>query len=260
MHSNYHFDPEQLFAYAQHPMPTSLFVTGANGRMGRELIPRLELRGWRITAPSSRELDITDERAVARALEPDVDIVLHLAAYTDVAKAEIERERAWAVNVVGSRNIARHTRARLVHISTDYVFDGERGMYLETDTPNPSNYYSVTKLVAEEAARANPNALIVRTSFKESVWPYPVAFEDQFTSADFTDVIAGELELLLLNLALVEDKALHVVTERKSVFDLARRRNLEVQPGSRTSARVHIPPDVSLDNIRWRAIKSMIVS
>jgi dTDP-4-dehydrorhamnose reductase len=241
-------------------MSTSLFVTGANGRMGRELVPRLERRGWRITAPSSAELDITDESAVARALEPEFDAVLHLAAYTDVAKAEIERERAWAVNVIGSRNIARHTRGRLVHISTDYVFDGERGMYVEADTPNPSNYYSLTKLVAEEAARANPNALVVRTSFKESVWPYPMAFEDQFTSADFKDVIADEFELLLLHLEHVEDDVLHVVTERKSVFELARRRNPELQAGTRKSARVHIPPDVSLDNIRWNAVKSRLAN
>jgi dTDP-4-dehydrorhamnose reductase len=237
-------------------MNPSIFVTGAGGRMGRELTPRLERHGWRITAPSSRELDITDETAVAQALEPQFDVVLHLAAYTNVAQAEVERERAWAVNVIGSRNIARHTRGRLVHISTDYVFDGERGMYTETDAPNPSNYYSLTKLVAEEAARANSNALIVRTSFKESNWPYPMAFEDQFTSADFTDVITDELELLLLHLESVQDRVLHVVTERKSVFELAKRRNVGLQAGSRLSARVHIPPDVSLDNIRWTAIKS----
>jgi dTDP-4-dehydrorhamnose reductase len=236
-------------------MRTSLFVTGANGRMGRELVPRLERRGWHITAPSSTELDITDESAVARALAPEFDVVLHLAAYTDVAKAEVERERAWAVNVVGSRNIARHARGRLVHISTDYVFDGERGMYSETDTPNPSNYYSLTKLVAEEAARANPNSLIVRTSFKESVWPYPMAFEDQFTSADFKDVIADELELLLLDLEHVQDHVLHIVTERKSIFELAMRRNPSVQANSRLSAGVAIPFDVSLDSLRWQNLK-----
>lgn len=239
----------------------NLFVTGGNGRMGRELIPQLEARGWRVTAPGSRDLDITDEAAVSVALEKvRPEIVLHLAAYTDVAKAEQERDRCWAVNVTGSRNIARHASAsvgaRLVHFSTDYVFDGERGLYTETDAPNPSNYYSLTKTVAEEAARSAHGALIVRTTFKDAVWRYPVAFDDQFTSADFTDVIAQEILILMLNLDRVQDDVLHVVTERKSVYELARRRNPDVRPGSRSTAKVHIPPDVSLDNSRWHALKA----
>jgi dTDP-4-dehydrorhamnose reductase len=234
-----------------------LFVTGGNGRMGRELIPQLTSRGWTITAPRSSDLDITDESAVADVLEhTQPDVVLHLAAYTDVAKAEREREQCWAVNVTGTRNIARHASGRFVHFSTDYVFDGERGLYTESDAPNPSNYYSLTKTVAEEAARSAKNALIVRTTFKDAVWRYPVAFDDQFTSADFTDVIGQEILTLMLNLERVQDDVLHVVTERKSVYELAHRRNPGVQPGSRLSANVHIPPDVSLDNSRWHALKA----
>jgi dTDP-4-dehydrorhamnose reductase len=211
--------------------------------------------------PRSNQLDITDETAVARALElAQPEVVLHLAAYTDVAKAERERERAWAVNVVGTRNLARHTLGRFVHFSTDYVFDGERGMYLETDTPNPANFYSLSKTVGEEAARHARRALIVRTSFKDSNWPYPVAFEDQFTSADFVDLIANEMLILINHLGMVEHDLLHVVTERKSIFELARRRNPNVQPGSRLKANVHIPPDVSLDVSRWLALKDRISS
>jgi dTDP-4-dehydrorhamnose reductase len=238
-----------------------LFVTGGAGRMGSELIPMLAQHGWQITAPRSTELDITDEDAVAHKLEQaQPDVVLHLAAYTDVAKAERERERAWAVNVTGTGHLARHTRGRFVHFSTDYVFDGERGMYSETDIPNPANFYSLSKTVGEEAARHARRPLIVRTSFKDPVWPYPVAFEDQFTSADFTDVIAGEMLRLMNNLSQVDHDLLHVVTERKSVFELARRRNPEVQAGSRLKANVHIPPDVSLDASRWLALKDKMVS
>lgn len=238
-------------------MRVNLFVTGGNGRMGRELIPQLEARGWRVTAPGSRDLDITDETAVACALElARPEVTLHLAAYTDVAGAEKERDRCWAINVTGTRNIARHVQGRLVHFSTDYVFDGERGLYTETDAPNPSNYYSLTKTVAEEAARSARSALIVRTTFKDAVWRYPIAFDDQFTSADFTDVIAAEILRLMLNLGRVQDEVLHVVTERKSVYELARRRNQDVRPGSRLTANVHIPPDVSLENSRWHALRA----
>jgi dTDP-4-dehydrorhamnose reductase len=233
-----------------------LFVTGGNGRMGRELIPQLNARGWNVTAPRSNDLDITDESAVAHALEnAQPDVVLHLAAYTDVTKAEREREQCWAVNVTGTRNVARHAPGRFVHFSTDYVFDGERGLYTESDAPNPSNYYSLTKTVGEEAALHAKAPLIVRTTFKDAVWRYPIAFDDQFTSADFTDVIGLEILALMLNLPHIPDQLLHVVTERKSVYELAHRRNPGVQPGSRLTAKVHIPPDVSLNNSRWHALK-----
>jgi dTDP-4-dehydrorhamnose reductase len=238
-----------------------IFVTGGAGRMGGVLLPLLAQHGWHITAPRSTQLNITDETAVARALElAQPEVVLHLAAYTDVVRAEREPERAWAVNVLGTRNLARHTLGRFVHFSTDYVFDGERGMYLETDIPHPANFYSLTKTVGEEAARHARRALIVRTSFKDSVWPYPVAFEDQFTSADFVDVIANEMLTLINHLGMVDHDLLHVVTERKSIFELARRRNPDVQSGSRLRANVHIPPDVSLDVSRWLALKDRISS
>jgi dTDP-4-dehydrorhamnose reductase len=176
-----------------------------------------------------------------------------------VLTTEQDHAACYTVNVIGSRNVARAAKAvgaRLVHISTDYVFNGEQGMYQESDVPNPSNYYSLTKVLGEEAARASPNSLIVRTSFKDAVWKYPVAFADQFTSADYTDVIAFELELLLLNLPSVQADVLHLVTERKSIFELAQRRNPHIQAGTRVGAKVHIPPDVSLDNSKWLAIKA----
>ncbi len=236
-----------------------IFVTGGSGRMGSELLPRLIKHGWEVIAPSSQTVSITNVDSVTRAISTaQPDIVLHMAAYTDVAKAEQDHTACYAVNVVGSRNIARASAqigARLVHISTDYVFDGEKGMYKETDAPNPSNYYSLTKAIAEEAARATTNSLIVRTSFKDAVWKYPMAFADQFTSADYTDVIASELKLLLLNLSSIQADVLHVVTERKSILELAKRRNPHVQAGTIVGAKVHIPPDVSLDSSRWQDLK-----
>jgi dTDP-4-dehydrorhamnose reductase len=234
-----------------------IFITGGAGRMGNDIVPRLKIRGWDITAPSSQVVSITDADAISRAIaEAEPEIILHLAAYTDVAKAEQDHTACYTVNVIGTRNVAKAANsAHLVHISTDYVFDGEHGMYLETDAPNPSNYYSLTKTIAEEAARAANNSLIVRTSFKDAIWKYPMAFKDQFTSADYTDVIANELELLLINLHQVQTDVLHLVTERKSILELAQRRNPHVQAGTRVGAKVHIPPDVSLDNSKWLGLK-----
>jgi dTDP-4-dehydrorhamnose reductase len=240
-----------------------IFITGGSGRMGSVLIPLLRDVGWTLEAPSSSGMNILEPEVLSQFLEAfQPSVVLHLAAYTDVARAEKDKDLCWKINVEGTRNVARaasQVGARMVHISSDYVFDGERGNYLETDTPNPSNYYSLTKVVAEEAARQARDVLIVRTSFKESVWSYPMAFMDQFTSADFVDVIAGELFLMLEYLELVQTTVLNLATERKSVFELAVRRNPTLQPGSRKDVKVHIPPDVSLNISKWQELKETFI-
>lgn len=238
---------------------STLLITGARGRMGRELLPQLER--FKILAPTRAELELTDAGVVKSYLECEKpDHILHLAAYTDVAKAESEREKCYAENVLALRNLVRSSQTvqRFVHISTDYVFDGERGGYRESESVAPANYYSLTKALGEEAARGHPRALVVRTSFKMAPWPYPKAFTDQFTSADYVDVIARELRTLLehLNQVPLELDTLHIGTERKSIFELAVRRTPEVQPMSRADVKVHIPPDVSLDTSRWEAFKA----
>ncbi len=226
--------------------------------MGRALLPLLP-KGWEVIAPRRPEVDLTRPEtldALFAAHRPEV--VLHLAAYTDVARAEREREACWRVNVEGTRALARRAPGWFVHLSTDYVFDGERGMYREEDLPNPKNFYALSKTVGEEAARQAPRPLIVRTSFKTAPWPYPRAFVDQFTSADYVDVIARELLVLLQHLDRVpgEVEVLHIATERKSIYDLARRRTPGVQPMRRAEAPVYIPPDVSLDTTRWQRLKA----
>ena len=234
-----------------------ILLTGGSGRLGRELLSLLA----NVAAPSSARLDVTDTHAVLETvLELRPAIIVHAAAFTDVRRAEAERERCWAVNVEGTRNVARAARAagaKLIHLSTDYVFSGERGHYREDDAPGPTrNYYALTKLVAEEAARCAPDALIVRTSFRPREWPYPTAFSDLFTSQDYVDVIAPEIAQVVWHAADVKYDTLHVATERKSVLDLARRRFPGVQPASKASAGVPLPDDVSLDISRWQRLKA----
>ena len=216
------------------------------------------------TGADSRDADVTDRKAVA-ALVARVrpDAILHAAGYTDVAKAESDRATCWATNVTGTRNVAdaaAEAGARLIHVSSDYVFwggeDRPDGGYRETDPVGPvRNYYALTKLVAEEAARRAPEALIVRTSFRASAWPHPSAFDDLHTSQDYVDVIAADFALLLAHLHEIDDGILHVVTERKSVYDLIARRTPHVRRGSRTDAPVALPEDISLNADRWRELK-----
>ncbi len=200
-----------------------ILLTGGNGRLGKELrdlIPGL-------VAPGSAELDITSVQSVDAVVAAErPDLIVHAAAYTNVGGAEQDRERCWAVNVEGTRHLARAANAvgaKLLHISTDYVFDGEQGQYRESDTPGPVvNYYSLTKLVAEEAARAAARHLIVRTSFRPREFAYPVAFSDVYTSQDYVDIIAPQIALAVTHALEIGDEVLHIATERKSVFELAR--------------------------------------
>lgn len=147
-----------------------VLVTGANGQVGRHLVKRLAGKTT-LLATNKQMLDITNRHAVfatVRNFQPDV--IINAAAYTNVDKAESEPERAYAVNADGAQYLAQAAQsigAALLHISTDYVFDGtKRTPYIETDTPNPINVYGESKLAGERAvAAACEKYAIVRTSW-----------------------------------------------------------------------------------------------
>ncbi len=232
-----------------------LLLTGGSGRLGRELSALLPL-----VAPSHAEMDITVPLQVEAALdEHRPEVVIHAAAYTDVAAAQRDRDTCRRINVIGTENVARAAAQRdvlLVFISTDYVFDGVRGNYSEDDPPGPPfNYYGETKLAAEQAARTCPRHLVIRTSFRPRQWPYETAYTDVFTSQDYVDVIAPQIALAIRNVRRVGHGTLHIATERKSVYELAMRRRPDVRPASKRQAPVPLPDDVSLDIRRWTALK-----
>lgn len=136
-----------------------ILVTGASGQLGYDVERELERRGIEHLGTSSRELDITDREAVERlmaAYRPDAAI--HCAAYTKVDLAEDEPERCWAVNADGTRNMAaacRKTGAKLLYISTDYVFPGTGERSYETGDPTgPMNTYGRSKLAGELAVQS----------------------------------------------------------------------------------------------------------
>jgi len=232
-----------------------ILMTGGDGRLGTELLPLLD----NAVAPSEAEMDITDPAALEATFRKHrPTVVLHAAAYTDVSAAQRERARCWQVNVCGTRNVVRaaaRAGAKLVHISTDYVFEGTAGGYREDDPPGPvRNYYALSKLAAEELARFCPEHLILRTSFRARQWPHPVAYRDVYTSQDYVDVIAPMIAAAVRRCREIPHDVLHVVTERKSAFELARRRRPDVQPGSKADADVDLPEDISLDASRYQAL------
>ncbi len=135
-----------------------IIVTGAQGQVGWELTHRAVAMGHDVLAWDLAELDITDAAAVDQALDAsNADVAINAAAYTAVDKAEQEPELAFAVNRDGPAHLAAacaRSRIPLLHISTDYVFDGRKtGPYTEDDPVAPLGVYGQSKLEGDEAVR-----------------------------------------------------------------------------------------------------------
>ena len=133
-----------------------ILVTGANGQLGREVARQGS--GHELILTDYEKLDITDSAAVASFMrEIKADAVVHCAAYTNVDGAEDDADGAFRVNVVGAQNIAAgclETGARMVYVSTDYVFDGQsKNPYREFDATNPQSVYGVTKWQGEQIVK-----------------------------------------------------------------------------------------------------------
>lgn len=144
-------------------------VAGANGMLGRDLVSLLRDRGHDVTAVDRDELDITDPSATSGAAD-GYDVVVNCAAYTAVDAAEADEATAFAINAVGPALLARAAHAagaRMVQISTDYVFDGVAEAPYAEDAPiAPRSAYGRTKAAGEWAVRAEaPDHLIVRTAW-----------------------------------------------------------------------------------------------
>lgn len=133
-----------------------VLITGASGMLGQDLVPTLEDFGAEVVETDVNTLDITDFNSVKSVIEREMpDFLIHLAAYTNVDKAEDEPDRAELINGTGTENVAKvagKADIPVIYISTDYVFDGAKNSpYLPEDIPNPKSVYGKTKLNGEIA-------------------------------------------------------------------------------------------------------------
>jgi len=148
-----------------------LLVTGAGGMLGRDVARAGARSGHEVIALERSALDVSSEPATQKVLGAErPDAVLNCAAFTDVDGAESAEAAAMAVNAAGAGHLAAaaaRVGARVVHVSTDYVFDGAGGRpYLESDEPHPLSAYGRTKLAGErEVAARNPDHAVVRSSW-----------------------------------------------------------------------------------------------
>jgi dTDP-4-dehydrorhamnose reductase len=149
----------------------NVLVFGAGGQIGRELMRRPAPRGFAILGLTYGQADIADRKAVEEAIQQHrPDVIVNAAAYTAVDKAESELDRAFAVNETGPRNIAAAAQdigAVLVHLSTDYVFDGRKAeAYVEDDPVAPVSVYGQSKAAGEREVRKTiSHHLILRTAW-----------------------------------------------------------------------------------------------
>ncbi len=145
-------------------------VFGAGGQLGVELCQEFQRRSWTVHGYHRQSLDVTDAAAVRQeVVQVKPQVVINAAAYNQVDQAESEPLMAYQANGLAVRNLAvacKEAEARLVHFSTDYVFDGTKGTpYTEADRPHPLGAYGVSKLAGELYAQAYlPDALVLRTS------------------------------------------------------------------------------------------------
>jgi dTDP-4-dehydrorhamnose reductase len=147
-----------------------VLITGAGGQLGRELAEVLPARGHDTVALDRRALDVSDAGAVADAVDEHApDLVANAAAFTSVDRCEEERDLAYGINALGPRNLAQACERRgcdLLHVSTNYVFDGEEDRpYEPFDPPRPLGVYGRTKLAGEEhVMRLTNRWYVVRTA------------------------------------------------------------------------------------------------
>jgi dTDP-4-dehydrorhamnose reductase len=148
-----------------------LLVTGAGGMLGTDVVRAAQFVNHEVVALGRAELDVTDAGAALRCLvEERPDAVVNCAAYTNVDAAEDDLESAMETNAEGARNVAAaaaEVAAKIVFMSTDYVFDGSKPEpYVESDEPRPLSVYGQSKLAGErETQAANPHHFVVRSSW-----------------------------------------------------------------------------------------------
>jgi len=215
-----------------------ILLIGASGQLGLELSE--VLKGDVIKVCNTKEvqggykLDLTNYSAVEDfIIKKKPDVIINTASLTDVDKCETEKGEAFKVNAEAVKHIVRASRvveAYLIHISTDYVFDGKKGLYKEEDLPNPINYYGLTKLLGETYALSYDDSLVIRTSgvFRHKGFPiyvYKTLKEGKEVSAFkgyYSPISARKLAEAISELIEYRKTGiLNVASERVSRVDLA---------------------------------------
>jgi dTDP-4-dehydrorhamnose reductase len=235
------------------PANERIIFTGGSGLLGsefRKIRPEIDY-------PAENDFDVTNYEQMRQYVQAKgCDLLIHAGAFTSPPLIDKDPQRALEVNIVGTANVVRlcmEFDIRLIYISTDYVFKGDKGDYREDDPVYPVNKYAWSKLGGECAVRLYDKSLIIRTTFGPNVFPYPKAFVDQWTSRESVSTIARMIGRLL-------DKnitgVIHVGGKRKTVFEYAKSLDpcKSVERLSIHDVSFSVPVDTSLNCDRYRQV------
>ena len=189
-----------------------VLITGSAGQLGTDLVASAKQSGLEVIATSHADLDITQRDLVSQKIaDSSPDAIIHAAAWTAVDLCESDSKKAMSINRDGTANVvsaARQIGARVIYISTDYVFDGTKATpYIESDLPNPQSVYGASKLAGEQKLDLNQDAVVriswvcgehgnnmVKTILRLAATSPTLAFvNDQFGSPTFTSDVAPVL-------------------------------------------------------------------
>lgn len=242
-----------------------LLVTGGRGALGTEIRGLFE---GSYVAPSSSEMDITDYNSVLTTFHrAKPSLVLHLAAATNVGWCEdpSNHHKVMEVNYEGTRNIKEVSDIvgvdKVIYISTDYVYEKDRGEHREEDYPKPFCYYGFSKLAGESVI--DPSDLIIRTSFKPRSFfeKQGSFFRDSYTSSLFTEDLA-KIIVDLINYSGLKDISgvLNIGSYRRSYYDIAKKVNPQCGVISKEAVKLPYtyPKDVSMNISKWRKVSKSL--
>ena len=235
----------------------NILLTGSSGRVGKALLAS-DLRNRNILATTRAELDVTNrEQVLAYFARNKIDAVIHCAAMTNGRECEKNPEAAIRANIIGAANVVQgvlKNNARLIFMSTDYVYPCTKGPYSEKDGTLPFTVYGWTKLGGECAVKTLENHCIIRTSlFDPNNITFDAAPSDAYVSKITFDEIAKAINILLDNNFI---GTINVGQNRINLYDLYKKYNPNIKPISIKDIpkEQQRAADSSLDITLWKSI------
>lgn len=224
----------------------SILITGGAGKLGSALASSME--GAHIG--TRQNFDFTDVEMMTNFLDSNSEIntIVHCGAMVSPPKVNEHIDKAIKDNILGTAllsSLCFQKNIRLVYISTDYVFSGEKGNYTEEDELLPQNKYAWSKLGGECAVQMLNNFVIIRMSFGPDIFPYKAAFVDQYTSRETATEIVKKIKAIVLSSF---KGVIHIGGSRKSVYEYALSiGSTNIDQISIKDMNVKMPKDTSLN-------------
>jgi dTDP-4-dehydrorhamnose reductase len=224
-----------------------IFITGGSGHLGQKLIKSLS-NNHIVCAPNKEECDVVYLKNIDTAIKSfSPELVIHLAAFANTFGCENDIKKALDINVIGTINVTKvcsDLNCKLIYVSSEYVFSGNKGNYSIEDKLDPINIYGKTKAAAEYVVSTLLDYQIIRSPFIRQT--YPEVFTDQYCSRYFLDEV---IEKIIHNIFNNKEKIIHISSERMSLCDLYLKNGIKAEPITMSEEQKRIlPKDTSLIN------------